>query len=430
MPLLVINMSGEMTYILEQRLHAQNVADEKANKVLYDVLRTTYNKKFISELFRPQKVYTSKGTREIFDRLAHSSIMRLNSSSMDKLYDLMCMGFKYQLTKCVGPEEFIQITLNHMENLKKIANHETIDGLVDDAMERVIDAYSNMSQGNLYLLKQTLCDFFQDHRVKVSIFLHENVQNMDGSFKINPGGRVIRGGDIPGQVRTFDSRGNECSTGHLRLVTEGKCQEATRADGVRDRPCRLGDNMYARAENGTMSRATPKQTSAAISGTERSSERPNNPSKRNATKKLGNENDNEEEGATLQDKKVSPTTGSSGHAELNLLANLLGRAIEDTEGKSNDDSHSSSPLKPFRINLFTEDPFTGADSGGGGGFVERSATQVRIDGRSSRKTVRETVASFGFDDSSTCGGKKRDDSDDDDEDDLDLLAMMDEASHK
>lgn len=44
-----------------------------------------YNPMFITELFRPQDVYTMHSTRQIFDRLAHSSIMRLNESSMDKV---------------------------------------------------------------------------------------------------------------------------------------------------------------------------------------------------------------------------------------------------------------------------------------------------------------------------------------------------------
>lgn len=43
-----------------------------------------YNSKFIAELFRGQDVYSMQSTRQIFDKLAHSSIMRLNESSMDK----------------------------------------------------------------------------------------------------------------------------------------------------------------------------------------------------------------------------------------------------------------------------------------------------------------------------------------------------------
>lgn len=44
-----------------------------------------YSAKFIEELFKPQEVYTDRSTRQIFDRLAHSSIMRLNETSMDKV---------------------------------------------------------------------------------------------------------------------------------------------------------------------------------------------------------------------------------------------------------------------------------------------------------------------------------------------------------
>jgi len=51
--------------------------------------------KFVEELFRPQPMYTLQNTREIFERLAHSSIMKLNATSMQKLFDLMLMGFKY-----------------------------------------------------------------------------------------------------------------------------------------------------------------------------------------------------------------------------------------------------------------------------------------------------------------------------------------------
>ena len=85
MPLLIINMGGEMLYILEQRLQAQDIAHEKAKKVLGDVTKAMYDPSFIQELFVPQPVYSMRPTRQVFDRLAHSSIMKLNKTSMDKV---------------------------------------------------------------------------------------------------------------------------------------------------------------------------------------------------------------------------------------------------------------------------------------------------------------------------------------------------------
>lgn len=114
MPLLVLNMGGEMIYILNQRLQAQNIPPEKARKVLGDVVRTMYTPVFLDELFKPQEIYTVASTKQIFDKLAHSSIMRLNKTSMDKLFDLMTMGVKHQLLSCKCPQQFLQVRTDHL----------------------------------------------------------------------------------------------------------------------------------------------------------------------------------------------------------------------------------------------------------------------------------------------------------------------------
>jgi len=62
-------------------------------------------------------MYKHNAVRQIFDKLAHSSIMRLNSTSMSKLFDLMLMSLKLQILKTKFPEEIIQITMNHF-NIK------------------------------------------------------------------------------------------------------------------------------------------------------------------------------------------------------------------------------------------------------------------------------------------------------------------------
>ena len=53
--------------------------------VMYDITATMFNKRFMEELFKPQELYSKKAMRTVFDRLAHASIMRLNTASMDKV---------------------------------------------------------------------------------------------------------------------------------------------------------------------------------------------------------------------------------------------------------------------------------------------------------------------------------------------------------
>lgn len=119
LPLLFINLGGEMLYILDQRLRAQNIAKEKASKVLHDIVSTMLSKRFVEELFKPQELYSKKALRTVFDRLAHASIMRLNTASMDKLYDLMVMAFKYQVSLCLRPNDVLLVTLNHMDSIRE-----------------------------------------------------------------------------------------------------------------------------------------------------------------------------------------------------------------------------------------------------------------------------------------------------------------------
>jgi hypothetical protein len=81
MPWVVLNLGCEMVYILEQRLKAQGIQQDKTAKVLQDIVRTMFDRSFLSEkLFVPQDMYSLHSTRKIFDRLAHSSIMRLSES--------------------------------------------------------------------------------------------------------------------------------------------------------------------------------------------------------------------------------------------------------------------------------------------------------------------------------------------------------------
>lgn len=114
-PLLFLNLGGEMIYILDQRLHAQQIPEDKAEKVLTDIVSVMLNERFLQELFKPQEIYNKNALKKLFEDLAHASIMRLNTASMDKLYDLMTMVFKYQVFMASHPHDLILITLNHLD---------------------------------------------------------------------------------------------------------------------------------------------------------------------------------------------------------------------------------------------------------------------------------------------------------------------------
>jgi hypothetical protein len=135
MPLVIYNLGVEMVYVLCSRLKAQNVPPDKSIKVVQDVVSSLFDKKFMSEMQKKQDIAKHLSVRQLFEKLAHSSIMRLNSSSMNKLFDLMLMSFKLQLLRTKFPEEIYQITLNHL-----------------NALVEVLDRYDSKSNADLIAL--------------------------------------------------------------------------------------------------------------------------------------------------------------------------------------------------------------------------------------------------------------------------------------
>jgi len=247
MPVLIINMGGEMVYILEQRLQAQKIPPQKGEKVLNDVVRTMYYPRFIEELFKPQEMYSIQSTRQIFDRLAHSSIMRLNESSMDKLFDLMAMGFKYQIMACVSPQEVVDVTQNHLDVLKRlVGNTSSVVELLDECLRNMQNSYNTMNLADFNAMRQSLCTFFQDRKVKVSLFLHDQTQNSDGSFVVPAAGTLPAKALPPGTVRYFQG-GAEVGREQLPTVGAGAWRPGS---GLRTT---LGSNVYEK------DKATPSE---------------------------------------------------------------------------------------------------------------------------------------------------------------------------
>ncbi|TYZ57089.1 hypothetical protein PybrP1_010858 [[Pythium] brassicae (nom. inval.)] len=358
MPMLIINMGAEMIYVLDQRLKAQNIPRDKSSKVLEDIIKTMHNEKFMAELFKPHHMYSNLSTRQIFDRLAHSSIMRLNTNSMDKLYDLMRMGFKYQVLSCSSADELVQVTMNHLDNIKGLIDSEDVKRLVDETVLLTSQTFGAMSPADFHLLRQYLCRFFQDARIKVSLFLQSGIQGMDGTLALRSDGFTATGGRVPGVVRYFDDEGNPDEEAKFLIAS---------AEGALDAPSvpilereqingHLGFNMYeADAKSGAG--AKPAKDTVADA-------------KRGGASGF----------SARKHPKLFKATAVDG---LNLLADLLGSTVKDVEGES----------KAFKINLFPDDP-TRAKAGAGDyddDDADKAVPTIWIDASSDRKSSAESI---------------------------------------
>lgn len=130
--------------------------------------------------------------------------------------------------------------LRHLATVRKLllaAPASCAGGAVSEAAALVAHAedatrafYGRLTMGQLHLLRQTLARFFQDKRVKVSLFLAEGIQGASSGRLILPGpggssgssgssdggsgassggskGSEVSGTEDVGMVRSFDSAG-------------------------------------------------------------------------------------------------------------------------------------------------------------------------------------------------------------------------------
>ena len=228
--------------------------------------------------------------------------------------------------------------------------------------------------------------FLQGKRIKVSLFLQQNLQTMNGVLMLSNAGPLPYGTETPGSKRLYEG-GRVCNEApfSIPITLEGLYESTT----VLDLSSSLGSNMYL-TDAGSDSKSTPESILTANNALSGSYER--------------------NEGAMKKATGVKPQglSSSSAKKELSLLADLLGVGGQD---KKHDDE------KPFRINLFPDTRFSDKDEGGkedsSNGFI-----MVDIDGTAGGKTFDEYLSELDLKDSKS--GRKIDDDDD-------LLSLMDSA---
>ncbi|XP_034016274.1 protein OSCP1-like [Thalassophryne amazonica] len=195
-----------------------------------DIIGTMFSKAFMDELLKPQHMYSHRTLKTVLARLAHSSIMRLNPASIDRLYELVIMAFKYQVFLCPRPKDLLLISYNHIDAIRELVQDTpVVQNQVDETHRKIIEVYSSLSEGDFQHLRQTLLIFFQDmhvrvspllfHRKKciqvkyfsftnsifvftqVSFFQKTQAQNPNGRFTLSTSGPVPHGTDVPGIIR-------------------------------------------------------------------------------------------------------------------------------------------------------------------------------------------------------------------------------------
>ncbi|KAI4457245.1 oxidored-nitro domain-containing protein [Holotrichia oblita] len=171
-----------MVYVVAQRLNAQDVPLDRSAFVLNQIISILISKELISDMMTlPQAVHSQERMKQTIGDIAQSSIMRLDAISMDKLWDLVTMVYKWQVT--LGPD-VLKITRRHVSELEDyISNGEVLLQL--RRVQNIVDNFGVLLDGHeLSRLKVDILDWLSEsaNNVKVSLLLKMGLQNVDGTF--------------------------------------------------------------------------------------------------------------------------------------------------------------------------------------------------------------------------------------------------------
>jgi hypothetical protein len=251
LPLLIFNLSGEMLYILDQRLRAQSVQVDKANKVREDIVLKLVEESFLTTVFEPQKLSSFEDCKNLFQGIAHSSIMKLNSTSMGKLFDLMVMGVKMQ-TLCIKyPDELLKVALNHLNAMSALVEGSHADHLMRTRLiPKFCERYYPCRPYQFAQIRRTLLDFFLNRSIRVSLFLSEHLQHDDGSFYIDLEGEMCPGtAELPRTIKRISEDGRVLETKTVFPKHQMPLGLSVSAISVHERAVKsttvYGVNMYA-----------------------------------------------------------------------------------------------------------------------------------------------------------------------------------------
>lgn len=150
--------------------------------------------------------------------------MRLNTSSMNKLFDLMMMSIKLQLNRIKFPEEILQITLNHLYTLNEILQgfdknpNQASKIIVRENIESIQRVYTTFTPFEFVNLRQILLRFFQGKNVKVSLFIQESLQSSIGVIYLPMIDMAPPSVEQPGLISYYDDKGELWKKDKLKLT--------------------------------------------------------------------------------------------------------------------------------------------------------------------------------------------------------------------
>lgn len=139
--------------------------------------------KLLDELFIPQPVATHAVIKQLLQDISATTIMKLDDYSMSKLWDLMTMIFKWQLSVATNQNIF-DISRRHLKNVATVMPPYFSKTIIENAMRRFESLGQKFNDDDYKCLSNTMILWFSEYHTKISVLLRLGLQKKDSTFSL------------------------------------------------------------------------------------------------------------------------------------------------------------------------------------------------------------------------------------------------------
>ncbi|XP_034104815.1 protein OSCP1 [Drosophila albomicans] len=184
---ILVNLGCEALFVIDQRLKAQQIESDKSVQVIHDVISVLLEPKFIESLINGSvhseaQLLTAEHCKFMLNDIATCSLMRLTETSMDKLWNLMTMVYKWQLFVSQHQHNLLDITFRHLDAINKLHPDAKRHMLIDFSKNTLLDFWNSCGEDQQLSIYRTNKAWLQCFNTKISLLIRLGFQAMDGSF--------------------------------------------------------------------------------------------------------------------------------------------------------------------------------------------------------------------------------------------------------
>ena len=118
--------------------------------------------------------------------------MRLDTTSMDKLWDLMIMVLKWELFLIENNSQMLMnLTFKHLDGIGKLIPEMRKQILIDGVKKYLIDGWETICEDDQMLTLKKINKWLRPFNTKISILIRMGLQKADGEFEKNPENNIL-----------------------------------------------------------------------------------------------------------------------------------------------------------------------------------------------------------------------------------------------